>query len=156
MRMEKGSVKIHEIETLIVTVITDNYYDALRPDTTISKQFRSAPNASMHAEHGLSFFIETVINGSSTYFAICAQPASRNTLLPGKPDLLNRCFCNNRNDLRSFLLGPFEYPKQYHRCRNELGNHDQGAKAQEYPDKQAAIIHFPAVSSRPDRGYITN
>jgi hypothetical protein len=90
MRMEKGSVKIHEIETLIVTVITDNYYDALRPDTTISKQFRSAPNASMHAEHGLSFFIETVINESSTYFATtCAQPASRNTLLPGKPDLFH-------------------------------------------------------------------
>lgn len=66
--MEKGSVTIPEIESLIVTVITDNYYDALRPDTAISKQFRTAPNASMHAEHGLSFFIETVINGSSTGF----------------------------------------------------------------------------------------
>lgn len=64
--MEKGSVKISEIDALIVTVITDNYYDALRSDTSISKQFRSSLNASMHAEHGLSFFIETEINGSST------------------------------------------------------------------------------------------
>jgi 7,8-dihydropterin-6-yl-methyl-4-(beta-D-ribofuranosyl)aminobenzene 5'-phosphate synthase len=65
VKMEKGSVKIPKIDTLIVTVITDNYYDALRPDTAISKQFRTAPNASMHAEHGLSFFIETVTNGSA-------------------------------------------------------------------------------------------
>jgi 7,8-dihydropterin-6-yl-methyl-4-(beta-D-ribofuranosyl)aminobenzene 5'-phosphate synthase len=66
--MEKDSVTISEIETLIVTVITDNYYDALRSDTVISKQFRTAPNASMHAEHGLSFFIETVMSGVSTGF----------------------------------------------------------------------------------------
>jgi 7,8-dihydropterin-6-yl-methyl-4-(beta-D-ribofuranosyl)aminobenzene 5'-phosphate synthase len=66
--MGKDSVKISEIETLIVTVITDNYYDALRSDTAISKQFRTAPNASMHAEHGLSFFIETVSNGSKAGF----------------------------------------------------------------------------------------
>jgi 7,8-dihydropterin-6-yl-methyl-4-(beta-D-ribofuranosyl)aminobenzene 5'-phosphate synthase len=68
VKMENGTVTIHASETLTVTVITDNYYDALRSDTAISKQFRTAPNASMHAEHGLSFFIETVINGSSTGF----------------------------------------------------------------------------------------
>jgi 7,8-dihydropterin-6-yl-methyl-4-(beta-D-ribofuranosyl)aminobenzene 5'-phosphate synthase len=63
--MDRGSVKIPEIEKLTVTVITDNYYDALRSDTPISKQFRTAPDASMHAEHGLSFFIESETEGTS-------------------------------------------------------------------------------------------
>jgi 7,8-dihydropterin-6-yl-methyl-4-(beta-D-ribofuranosyl)aminobenzene 5'-phosphate synthase len=68
VKMQKGSVKIPEIEKLTVTVITDNYYDSLRSDTPVSKQFRTAPNTSMQAEHGLSFFIETVTGGSSAGF----------------------------------------------------------------------------------------
>jgi 7,8-dihydropterin-6-yl-methyl-4-(beta-D-ribofuranosyl)aminobenzene 5'-phosphate synthase len=49
-----------EVERLSITVVTDNYYDALRPDTAISKSYRTRPGRSMHAEHGLSYFVETV------------------------------------------------------------------------------------------------
>jgi 7,8-dihydropterin-6-yl-methyl-4-(beta-D-ribofuranosyl)aminobenzene 5'-phosphate synthase len=63
--MERSHVTMPEVDKLTVTVITDNYYDSLRSDTPISKQFRTAPNASMHAEHGLSFFIESEVEGAS-------------------------------------------------------------------------------------------
>jgi 7,8-dihydropterin-6-yl-methyl-4-(beta-D-ribofuranosyl)aminobenzene 5'-phosphate synthase len=66
--MERNPIKMSEVDKLIVTVITDNYYDSLRPDTAISKQFRTAPNASMHAEHGLSFFVESISGGASKGF----------------------------------------------------------------------------------------
>ncbi|MCX5804424.1 MAG: MBL fold metallo-hydrolase [Proteobacteria bacterium] len=57
-----------EIERLTVTVITDNYYDALRPDPPNGKRYRSFPGASIHAEHGFSCHLETVVNGRSYFF----------------------------------------------------------------------------------------
>ena len=55
-----------EVDRLVLTVITDNYYDALRPNTKISTPFRSKPGSIIHAEHGLSYHIETVVNGASS------------------------------------------------------------------------------------------
>ncbi len=46
-------------------MLTDNYYDALRPDSKITKRYRVLPGKSIHAEHGLSYFIETVSNGKT-------------------------------------------------------------------------------------------
>lgn len=63
-----GSVNVTEVEKLLITVITDNYYDALRPDATITKRFRTQPGQWMHAEHGLSFFIEASSNGRTSGF----------------------------------------------------------------------------------------
>ena len=65
-----GSVKIPEAEKIIVTVITDNYFDLLRPDEKIAKRHRVPPTTSIlssgiHAEHGLAYHIETIINGKS-------------------------------------------------------------------------------------------
>jgi len=57
---------IKEVDRLVVTVITDNYYDALRPDTKVSTPFRSKPGSIIHAEHGLSYHVETQVNGSSS------------------------------------------------------------------------------------------
>ena len=57
-----------EIERLTVTVITDNYYDALRPDPPNGKRYRSFPGASIHAEHGFSCHLESVVNGRSYFF----------------------------------------------------------------------------------------
>jgi len=57
---------VKEIDSLVVTVITDNYYDALRPDTKVSTPFRSKPGSIIHAEHGLSYHAETEVNGVST------------------------------------------------------------------------------------------
>lgn len=64
--MVKRLANVTEVDRLLVTVITDNYYDALRPDTKVSTVFRSKPGAIIHAEHGLSYHVETVVNGNSS------------------------------------------------------------------------------------------
>jgi len=56
------------VDRLILTIITDNYYDALRPDPPMGKRFRVFPGASIHAEHGFSCHLETVGNGRSSFF----------------------------------------------------------------------------------------
>ncbi len=61
-------MEMREIEALSVTVVTDNYYDAIRPDTPVATRFRSRPGAILHAEHGLSFFVETLVDGASHSF----------------------------------------------------------------------------------------
>jgi 7,8-dihydropterin-6-yl-methyl-4-(beta-D-ribofuranosyl)aminobenzene 5'-phosphate synthase len=57
---------VREVERLTITVVTDNYYDALRQDTGVATRYRTTPGASMHAEHGLSYFIETVTTGGTS------------------------------------------------------------------------------------------
>jgi 7,8-dihydropterin-6-yl-methyl-4-(beta-D-ribofuranosyl)aminobenzene 5'-phosphate synthase len=58
--------KIREVDAATVWTVTDNYYDTLRPDGKAQKRFRSKSGRSMHAEHGVSFFVETVIAGQAT------------------------------------------------------------------------------------------
>jgi metal-dependent hydrolase (beta-lactamase superfamily II) len=56
---------VQEVNRLVVTVITDNYYDALRPGTKVSTPFHSKPGSIIHAEHGLSYHVETVVNAQN-------------------------------------------------------------------------------------------
>jgi 7,8-dihydropterin-6-yl-methyl-4-(beta-D-ribofuranosyl)aminobenzene 5'-phosphate synthase len=56
------------IDGLTLTIVTDNYYDALRPDPPMGKRFRALPGVSLHAEHGLSCHLEIVGNGRSAFF----------------------------------------------------------------------------------------
>ncbi len=77
-----GAVKMAELDKLVITIITDNYYDALRPDAPVTKRFRTLPGKWMHAEHGLSYFIETAGNGRTGVFmfdyGLDAQGVKRN------------------------------------------------------------------------------
>jgi 7,8-dihydropterin-6-yl-methyl-4-(beta-D-ribofuranosyl)aminobenzene 5'-phosphate synthase len=62
--------KIPEADKIIITVITDNLADALRLDDKIAKRPASGTNpldGAFHAEHGLSYHIETVVNGNSHF-----------------------------------------------------------------------------------------
>ena len=63
-----GSVKLPEIEKVVITVIADNYYDTLRPSTKFAQRFYIGPGTCIHAEHGLSYHIEAVVNGKSHDF----------------------------------------------------------------------------------------
>ncbi|MBN2318829.1 MAG: MBL fold metallo-hydrolase [Acidobacteria bacterium] len=56
---------ISEANRVTVTVLTDNYYDALRPDTAFAKRYRTSPGKSIYSEHGLSYFIETESKGKT-------------------------------------------------------------------------------------------
>lgn len=57
--------KITEADQVTVWVLTDNYYDALRPDSKVSKRYRVLPGKSIHAEHGLAYYVESVVNGKT-------------------------------------------------------------------------------------------
>jgi 7,8-dihydropterin-6-yl-methyl-4-(beta-D-ribofuranosyl)aminobenzene 5'-phosphate synthase len=56
---------ITEVDQLTIWVLTDNYFDTLRPDDQITRRFRVVPGKSIHAEHGLAYFIETVVDGKA-------------------------------------------------------------------------------------------
>ena len=68
--MAQGVVKIPESETIVVTVITDNLADLTLPHYKIAKRHlgtTSVLEAVLHAEHGLAYQIETVVNGESHF-----------------------------------------------------------------------------------------
>lgn len=67
-RNAHSAVKMREVDKVEVTIITDNYYDALRPDAPVTKRFRTQPGKWMHAEHGLAYYIETSSNGRQSAF----------------------------------------------------------------------------------------
>ncbi len=56
------------VDSLAVTVITDNYYDKLRPDQKIAHRARIGHGTSMHSEHGLSYLIEATASGRTQAF----------------------------------------------------------------------------------------
>jgi 7,8-dihydropterin-6-yl-methyl-4-(beta-D-ribofuranosyl)aminobenzene 5'-phosphate synthase len=63
-----SSVQIPEVERLAITVITDNYYDSLRPNYKVAKRYFIIPGTSIHSEHGLAYYIETVVHGKPNVF----------------------------------------------------------------------------------------
>ncbi len=77
-----GAVNMREVDRVAITIITDNYYDALRPDAPAAKRFRTLPGTWIHAEHGLAYFIETISNGEAGGFmfdyGLDAQGVRRN------------------------------------------------------------------------------
>jgi 7,8-dihydropterin-6-yl-methyl-4-(beta-D-ribofuranosyl)aminobenzene 5'-phosphate synthase len=83
-----ASVQIPEVEKLTITVITDNYYDCLRwPDRIAKRSTVVVPGLALHAEHGLIYYIETVLNGKTNTFMFDFgwdfQGVSRNLQLLG-------------------------------------------------------------------------
>jgi len=64
----QGTVKIPEAEKMVITVITDNYSDALRPDYKIAKRWVRTSNRALHGEHGLAYHVEITVNGRTHAF----------------------------------------------------------------------------------------
>ena len=65
--MAQAATGVTEVDKLTVWVVTDNYYDTNVPDAKITKRYRvGGPGASIHAEHGLSFYVETVVKGKKS------------------------------------------------------------------------------------------
>jgi 7,8-dihydropterin-6-yl-methyl-4-(beta-D-ribofuranosyl)aminobenzene 5'-phosphate synthase len=61
-------MKFPGVDKLSLTSITDNYCDSLGPVPPFAKRYRAIPNASIHAEHGLSWHVEVVIGGRAKEF----------------------------------------------------------------------------------------
>jgi 7,8-dihydropterin-6-yl-methyl-4-(beta-D-ribofuranosyl)aminobenzene 5'-phosphate synthase len=64
----QGTVKIPEAEKIVITVITDNYADLLRPDYKIAKRHIRTTNQGLHGEHGLAYHVETTVEGRGHTF----------------------------------------------------------------------------------------
>jgi 7,8-dihydropterin-6-yl-methyl-4-(beta-D-ribofuranosyl)aminobenzene 5'-phosphate synthase len=59
-------MKTSQVDQVTIWVLTDNYYDALRPDSGVATRYRATPGKSIHAEHGLSYYLETVVDGKTS------------------------------------------------------------------------------------------
>ncbi len=86
--LAQGTVKIPESEKIVITVITDNLADLTIPHYKIAQRHvgtTSILEAALHAEHGLAYQIETVVNGGSHFclfdFATDPQGVMRNMKL---------------------------------------------------------------------------
>ena len=67
----QGLVKIPEAEKIVITVITDNLADLTRPNYKIAKRHvgtTSILEGALHAEHGLAYHVDTVVNAQSHSF----------------------------------------------------------------------------------------
>jgi 7,8-dihydropterin-6-yl-methyl-4-(beta-D-ribofuranosyl)aminobenzene 5'-phosphate synthase len=64
--MADEMVKVSEVDKLTIWVLTDNYYDTNIVDGKSAKRYRVVPGKSIHAEHGLSYYIETVVDGKTS------------------------------------------------------------------------------------------
>jgi 7,8-dihydropterin-6-yl-methyl-4-(beta-D-ribofuranosyl)aminobenzene 5'-phosphate synthase len=60
------TMKVAEVDKLTIWVVADNYYDTNRAEGRNTKRYRSVPGKSMHAEHGLSYYVETVVDGKTS------------------------------------------------------------------------------------------
>jgi 7,8-dihydropterin-6-yl-methyl-4-(beta-D-ribofuranosyl)aminobenzene 5'-phosphate synthase len=68
-----GAVRIQEADKATITIVTDNLYDVTVPSVKIAKRYVITPgepivNFGLHAEHGLAYQIETVVNGVTHSF----------------------------------------------------------------------------------------
>jgi len=55
-----------EVDRLTVWTVTDNYFDTNRAEARYTKRYRAGPGKSFHAEHGVSFYAETVVGGRTS------------------------------------------------------------------------------------------
>ncbi len=56
---------ITEVDSVTIWMLADNYYDTLLADTEVAKRYHLVPGVSVQAQHGLSCFLETVVDGRS-------------------------------------------------------------------------------------------
>ena len=61
--MAQTTAGITAVDRLTVWVVADNYFDSNRADAKITKRYRAVAGKSIHAEHGLSFFVEVSVEG---------------------------------------------------------------------------------------------
>jgi len=63
--MAQAATGVTEVDKLTIWVLADNYYDSNEPEGKITKRYRQSAGKSMYAQHGLSFYVETVIGGKT-------------------------------------------------------------------------------------------
>src|SRR3974390_2816652 len=64
--MAQTAKGITEVDRLTIWVLTDNYYETNRMDVKNTKLYCSSSGKSIHAEHGISYYIETLVGGKAS------------------------------------------------------------------------------------------
>lgn len=64
--MADEAVKATEVDKLTIWVLADNFYDTNVAEGKNTKRYRVVPGKSIQAQHGLSFFVETVVDGKTS------------------------------------------------------------------------------------------
>ncbi len=64
--LAEDTAKVAEVDKLTIWVLTDNYYDTNIVEGKNTKRYRVVPGKSIHAEHGLSYYVETVVEGKTS------------------------------------------------------------------------------------------
>jgi 7,8-dihydropterin-6-yl-methyl-4-(beta-D-ribofuranosyl)aminobenzene 5'-phosphate synthase len=64
--VQRQNLQIRRADAVRIWILTDNYYDALRPDHEVAKRYRVTPGECIHAEHGIAYFVETLIDGRTS------------------------------------------------------------------------------------------
>jgi 7,8-dihydropterin-6-yl-methyl-4-(beta-D-ribofuranosyl)aminobenzene 5'-phosphate synthase len=64
--MADEMLKVSEVDKLTIWVLTDNFYDTNMADSKITKRYRSVPGKTISAGHGLSSYVETVVDGKTS------------------------------------------------------------------------------------------
>ena len=112
--MAQAAQGVSEVDKLTVWVLTDNYYDANRADVKNTKRYRSMPGKSIHAEHGISYYIETLVSGkaSTCMFDFGLDPVGvlNNIALLGHRGREDQCLQPEPRPLRS-LYKRGQYPQ---------------------------------------------
>jgi len=75
--LQQQNLQIRQADAVRIWILTDNYYDALRPDNDVAKRYRVTPCESIHAEHGLAYFVETLIDGKTSCGMLAATDFMR-------------------------------------------------------------------------------
>jgi 7,8-dihydropterin-6-yl-methyl-4-(beta-D-ribofuranosyl)aminobenzene 5'-phosphate synthase len=64
--MADEAVKVTEVDKLTIWILADNYYDTNIAEGKNTKRYRVVPGKSIHAEHGLSYYVETVVDNKTS------------------------------------------------------------------------------------------
>jgi len=60
------AAKVTEVDKLTIWVLADNFYDTNIAEGKNTKRYRVVPGKSIAAQHGLSFYAETVVDGKTS------------------------------------------------------------------------------------------
>jgi 7,8-dihydropterin-6-yl-methyl-4-(beta-D-ribofuranosyl)aminobenzene 5'-phosphate synthase len=64
--MAEEALKVSEVDKLTIWVLADNFYASNIAEGKNTKRHREVPGKSVHAHHGLSYYIETVVEGKTS------------------------------------------------------------------------------------------
>ncbi len=64
--LAEAAAGLTEVDKLTIWILADNYFDSNEPDAKVTKRYRSVAGKSVSAQHGLSYYIETVTGGKTS------------------------------------------------------------------------------------------